>query len=262
MLSKIQLLTAVSLIFIAGSLLTTLSHAQSYFTDCSGGTERNATLIIPSEVLVAIEDEPLVEGDEIAVFGSDGRCAGMAVWNGNKTALSIWADDSITQEKDGLQSDEAFTFRVWRSASGEEYVEGEDQVDSALSACTGPPCRDERLFTADVVYRLGHLEMSRHVSTSIEDPDDVPREFGLASPYPNPFNPRTNFSIAVEKQQHVTIRVYNALGREVATVYDGPMAANSEERFSFEATALPSGLYMIQAHGEHFSDVQTVTLMK
>jgi len=64
-----------------------------------------------------------------------------------------------------------------------------------------------------------------------------------AEAYPNPFNPQATIRYAVPEAGPVTLRVYDVLGRAVATLADGPRAAGTHEAV-FEATGLPSGTYV------------------
>ncbi|MEM8484843.1 MAG: malectin domain-containing carbohydrate-binding protein [Bacteroidota bacterium] len=101
-------------------------------------------------------------------------------------------------------------------------------------------------------------------SVSNEDVVDlaVPGSHKLTAAYPNPFNPQTQFSLSVAATQQVRINVYNLLGQHVQTMYNGTMAAQQEQTFSFEAGTLPSGIYLIQVQGESFLETQQVTLLK
>ena len=93
-------------------------------------------------------------------------------------------------------------------------------------------------------------------------PDGLPGTHNLSAVYPNPFNPQANFTLEVAEQQSVRIAVYDALGREVATLFNGTLTAGTEHAFTIDGASLPSGVYMVRATGEQFTDVRRVTLMK
>ena len=90
----------------------------------------------------------------------------------------------------------------------------------------------------------------------------LPTTHELTAAYPNPFNPQTSLELTVAQQQEVTVAAYDVLGRRVATLFAGTMAAGQSETLVFEAGALPSGLYVLQAEGETFTATQRVTLAK
>ncbi len=101
------------------------------------------------------------------------------------------------------------------------------------------------------------------VGVAIEPgPDGLPGTHNLSTVYPNPFNPQANFTLEVAEQQNVRIAVYDALGREVATLFNGSLNAGTEHAFTIDGAGLPSGIYMVRAIGEQFTDVRQVTLMK
>jgi hypothetical protein len=63
------------------------------------------------------------------------------------------------------------------------------------------------------------------VTVSSGDPVDLPVTFGLSQNYPNPFNPSTVVGIEIPAESQVKIAVYNVLGQEVSTLFDGVMTA-------------------------------------
>lgn len=103
---------------------------------------------------------------------------------------------------------------------------------------------------------------NQQVATSIDDPDEVVGEFLLTPAFPNPFNPRTQFTLTVARTQDVLVEIYNLLGRRVDVLHNGPLAGQARHSFTFEADELPSGLYLIRVVGEHFTTTQRVTLLK
>ncbi|WP_456427241.1 T9SS type A sorting domain-containing protein, partial [Rhodocaloribacter sp.] len=91
---------------------------------------------------------------------------------------------------------------------------------------------------------------------------DLPEPYRLTAAFPNPFNPRTSFELIVRRSQRVTVNVFDVLGRRVATLFDGTMAANETRSFSFDGAGLPSGLYLYRAEGETFSATRQALLLK
>jgi uncharacterized protein (TIGR03790 family) len=80
--------------------------------------------------------------------------------------------------------------------------------------------------------------------------------------YPNPFNPTTNISFTVEQSGHATMKVYNVIGQEVATLFNGDLEAGVEHTVTFNATSLASGLYfsVLETGGQRF--IQKMLLSK
>lgn len=82
-----------------------------------------------------------------------------------------------------------------------------------------------------------------------EAPSDVPKEFALLQNYPNPFNPSTIIGYDVPKAAFVTLKVYDILGRTIATLVDGVQSPQSY-RVQWNASSMSSGVYFyrISAH--------------
>lgn len=89
----------------------------------------------------------------------------------------------------------------------------------------------------------------------------VPTEFALQQNYPNPFNPSTKISYEVPTEGLVTIKVYNILGNEVATIVNAVLEAGYHTAV-FDASALPSGVYIYKMQSEKFADVKKMMLMR
>ncbi|MGB2958237.1 MAG: S8 family serine peptidase, partial [Bacteroidota bacterium] len=92
--------------------------------------------------------------------------------------------------------------------------------------------------------KLYHWGLSFPLTTSVDEPvaGAVPATYALRQNYPNPFNPTTVVEYTVPEAAHVTIKVYNVLGEEVATLVSGKHAAGVF-RASWDATGIPSGVY-------------------
>ena len=85
----------------------------------------------------------------------------------------------------------------------------------------------------------------------------LPESFALAPAYPNPFNATTTLMLTLPQAQAVTVAAYDLLGREVARLHRGPLAAGTH-RLVFDATGLPSGVYVVRAEGKSASWTQVV----
>ena len=67
-------------------------------------------------------------------------------------------------------------------------------------------------------------------------------------------------TLSVAEAQAVTVAVYDALGRRVALLHEGPLAPGQEHRLTFDGSGLPAGVYVVRAVGETFSDTRVLTL--
>ncbi|GIV58477.1 MAG: hypothetical protein KatS3mg042_1390 [Rhodothermaceae bacterium] len=101
------------------------------------------------------------------------------------------------------------------------------------------------------------------VPTAIETIDDtVPERFTLEQNYPNPFNPSTTIRFALTKPEAVRLKVFDLLGREVATLIDGQMLPAGTHAVDFRATNLASGQYLYRLEAGSFVQTRKMTLLK
>lgn len=89
----------------------------------------------------------------------------------------------------------------------------------------------------------------------------VVKEFALSQNYPNPFNPSTTISFALPVAENVTVKVFNLLGQEVATVVNERFESGVH-RVNFDATNLVSGVYFYRIDAGSFSATRKMILMK
>ncbi len=90
---------------------------------------------------------------------------------------------------------------------------------------------------------------------------EIPDRFELLQNYPNPFNPSTYIRYKLPKQVHVTLKVYDVLGREVATLVDEVQDAGSY-RVRFENSHISSGVYFYVLRAGDFVDVKKMMLLR
>ena len=83
----------------------------------------------------------------------------------------------------------------------------------------------------------------------------------LEQNYPNPFNPTTTIKYQIPELSFVTIKVYDVLGSEVATLINEEKPVGSYE-FEFDGTKLPSGVYFYRLTAAEFSDTKKLILLK
>ena len=98
-------------------------------------------------------------------------------------------------------------------------------------------------------------------STGITENGRLPQKFELCQNYPNPFNPVTTIAFAVRERCRVTLKVYDLLGRKVATLVDGVKEAG-RYRVSFRADGLPSGVYVVAVRMRGFRATRKIVLLR
>ncbi len=96
---------------------------------------------------------------------------------------------------------------------------------------------------------------------AVNEPNGIPKAFSLSQNYPNPFNPSTTIRYSLPKAQMVTLRVYNILGQEVATLVDAAQNPGYYE-VSFNADRFASGVYFYVLRTQSFSSIHKMLLLK
>jgi 5'-nucleotidase/UDP-sugar diphosphatase len=120
-----------------------------------------------------------------------------------------------------------------------------------------------RIRDVSVHSHRGLAKNSGDVSDESEElvAPSIPKEFQLSQNYPNPFNPSTTFSVDVPKDSYVSLKIYNLLGQEVATIANGSLQAGTYQ-YRFDASRLSSGTYIYQLRAGNIVQTKKMILMK
>jgi choice-of-anchor B domain-containing protein len=94
------------------------------------------------------------------------------------------------------------------------------------------------------------------------DAPALPGGYELSSVYPNPFRDRAQLSLHVAETQHVRAEAFDMMGRRVATLLDGTIAAGSRQSLTLDSEGLAAGSYMIRVQGDRFKETRRVTLVR
>ena len=116
-------------------------------------------------------------------------------------------------------------------------------------------------------YQFGYVPSDNVVGIAVAV-SSVPEQFSLKQNYPNPFNPQTAIGFSLLAIGNVTLKVYDVLGREIATLLNnetmqaGKHAVNFNVE-TFHGTSLPSGVYFYRLSVDgKFSETKKLVLMK
>jgi hypothetical protein len=122
---------------------------------------------------------------------------------------------------------------------------------------------DNSVSNGKYFYRLKQIDFNGTFSYSsiVEANVETPIEFALNQNYPNPFNPSTIISYSVPQSSFVTIKVYDIIGNEVATLVNGNKQAGNYE-VNFDASNLSNGVYMYSIKTDNFTSTKKMILMK
>ena len=112
-------------------------------------------------------------------------------------------------------------------------------------------------------YRLKQTDFDGRFEYSPEIEVDVngPLSFNLAQNYPNPFNPSTSIKYSVPESGNIRLSVFNIVGEEVAILVNGFSQSGIFE-VSFDASSLPSGIYLYKLESANSVQTKKMTLLK
>lgn len=198
-------------------------------------TDNNMTLGIP---LSAWESLPAY-GDEINVFSETGEIVGSTVFNGENVCVTIWGNDELTPEHDGLTRNENFVIKL-ETPSGtstpvvvEYWIEGNDTYDENGISIVGK-------LTPQPIVTENHIEVKN---------------------MPNPFTSFTKITFSLTRAENVKIVVYNELGAEIAELANHEFGKGNHE-LRFDASDLPSGVYFYNFTVGDFTQTHQMNLIK
>jgi hypothetical protein len=91
--------------------------------------------------------------------------------------------------------------------------------------------------------------------------NNIPKNYTLKQNYPNPFNPVTKIEYSLPQNSYITLKVYNILGKEVATLADKYERAGNHV-VTYDAANLASGIYFYTLKSGNFTQTKKMTLIK
>jgi|TARA_X000001036_G_scaffold180419_1_gene170769 hypothetical protein len=99
-------------------------------------------------------------------------------------------------------------------------------------------------------------------SVVVDTNNMLPIKTSLNASYPNPFNPSTTINYDLAADGYVSILVYDALGREVATLFGGDQVAGTNHQVTWNAADQSSGAYFLRMTAGNYTNTQKLMLVK
>jgi uncharacterized protein (TIGR02145 family) len=96
---------------------------------------------------------------------------------------------------------------------------------------------------------------------AVENEEYLPNKFELGQNYPNPFNPNTTFQYRVPVEKHIRITLYDMLGNEISSLYNGIQAPGIHS-ITIEGSDIPSGFYYYQLESDDVELTNSCILVK
>ena len=104
-------------------------------------------------------------------------------------------------------------------------------------------------------------DLSFSILTDVNDEETAVNDFSLEQNYPNPFNPSTRINYQIAKDDFVTLKLYDIIGNEIATLVNNQQPAGKYS-VDFNAANLPSGVYLYRLQTGDFVQTRKMTLVK
>ena len=123
---------------------------------------------------------------------------------------------------------------------------------------------DRGLQSGKYFYRLKQTDLNGNIeyfNLNNEVNIGIPVKFELSQNYPNPFNPSTNLEFGIPDLGFVSLKVYNASGREVAILVNEVKTAGYYS-VSFNGSNMPSGIYFYTLQADNFISTKKMLLVK
>ena len=134
------------------------------------------------------------------------------------------------------------------------FTESASVVDDFFDYVTAP-----LVTTVAGVWTVG--EPAPPVNDVTVDQKGIPESFFVDQNFPNPFNPSTTIVYGLPREEQVSVRIYNLLGQQVTTLFEGKQGAGVYE-LQFDANTLPSGVYVYRVRAGSSDVVKRMLLMK
>jgi hypothetical protein len=240
--------------------------AHTYVLRCYGSLFNNGL----------IRDEP-TESENLAVYaGGDiinyGRFTNYRVYqlyyaDKNIRNISIHNSSLIDWQVNGAAIAGGSAFAITAGGGTGNVVPG-SSYDITLQFTPDPSDTNATLTiaspdigTLSTIYLVGS---NGSAPVGVREEDDrpaIPSEFALCQNYPNPFNPSTVIRYSLPVPGNIRLKIYDLLGREVATLVDGVRPAG-EHQVQWDASGMPGGMYLYRLESGTFRETRKLMLVK
>ena len=224
---------------------------------------QNVHLSTLVKVHVSADDMVFVSGIYTSILRSTVNVipVEMSAFTANVNGNSVQLNWTTATEKNNMG------FEIERCLSNGEgdwakvgFVEGHGTTTQSSSYSFA----DNNVLTGIYSYRLKQIDFDgsyayHNLNEEIEI--GLPNKFELAQNYPNPFNPATTIKFSITKQSNVKLELFNSIGELIGTILNEVKSAGNYQ-VSFDASNLPSGVYMYKLSSDEGSFIKKMTLIK
>ncbi len=157
--------------------------------------------------------------------------------------------------KDTVRVNQVQNGSMWKLIG--TYQFSSDTSQKVIISNAGTPGTSTTYVVADAI-KLVSYDPATPVD---EEKNFIPTEFELYQNYPNPFNPTTNIQYAIANRQYVTIKIFDILGKEIATLVNGFKSTGKYE-IIFDASKLSTGIYFYKLTSGNINLIRKMVLLR
>lgn len=200
----------------------------------------------------------------------------------NNLSISIVNEESVLSWEANLEPDVNITggkYKIYRAETSGELPTSFQLAATINAYSNGTPVtswtdiESGKSYTKKLFYKISAVDKNLHESEltdyvwrygklpKILTDQNKRFEYALFNNYPNPFNPTTKIVYSIKEEGLVILKVYDILGKEVSTLVNEYKPEGSYET-EFNASSLPSGMYIYKLQAGEFSDIKKMILTK
>ncbi len=180
----------------------------------------------------------------------------------NGDVLLVWNDISENETNFVIERKEgsgAFTPIDTLAKNITEYIDAKSFADPNLTY---------RVYAYNNITQSEYSPETSILVTSVENDFQIPKQYSLLQNYPNPFNPSTVIKYSLAKPSSVSIKIYNILGENVASLVNSEVKDAGSYNVNFNASHISSGIYFYEINAnaldgsENFNSIKKMILLK
>ncbi|MGE5430421.1 MAG: T9SS type A sorting domain-containing protein [Syntrophomonadaceae bacterium] len=187
----------------------------------------------------------------------------------DKMFLTVEYYDTTSSGGIGLNYDAKTNYLA--AAAGDAMIQGTNQwklhtfyLTDAYFGNRGSGMSDFRVIgkgSGNTFIKHVMIGIISNTPTGVMKEEKIPMTYALSQNYPNPFNPATTISYSIPEGQNVRLTVYDMLGEEISTLVHEYKQAGTYT-INFNASSLPSGIYIYTLQTGQFRDSKKLVLLK
>ena len=202
-----------------------------------------------------------LEADTLRKMWDDGTHGDRVANDSIFTRVIVAAPESITIGTKG-QVGQVYKFGIWGGDNeGGRGGFGNNHLINIIDATSDYTVSEQFGAINPNFYNRWDFDLRRPRTTSVQEIPGVAYEFAVKQNYPNPFNPSTKIEYSIPSQSFVTLKVYNMIGQEVATLVSENQKSAKYVAY-FDAKGLSSGVYLYKLTAGSFTKTQKMMLLK